>query len=378
LLDESVGSSILRVILISVISIEVSVASEVGAATVALPAGVVMSFLHSNGYVHDFSTNDITNELKALFFVHPASFKIWCAFPHVLMIDATYKTNKYNMPFVEIVGVTSTGKTFCIAFVFISEEKMDNYKWVLLRGFVSNKALDMILEELHRLKDLELKYSACSCQLRKSCGLSCACELLAYLNSGEAIPLDSVDIFWRTLDVSWSTPLEHEDIQCLQDVRGDGNCGFRSVAVALGLSEDQWPQIRWKGCGIGEFQFTYLGLPIRENMSWVNAWITVVEKFKERLADWKAKTISFEDANPIRTLGDYSRPSHEGYRNTIELPEGNNVVPLQSDTIQLVQNGCSFHKLRFEDPNQHLKDFLKLVDLLDLNCDNREKARRLF
>ncbi|GJR57563.1 zinc finger, CCHC-type containing protein [Tanacetum coccineum] len=34
------------------------------------------------------------------------------------------------------------------------------------------------------------------------------------------------------------------------------------------------------------------------------------------------------DENPIRTLGDYSRPSHEGYRNTIELPDGNNVVPL--------------------------------------------------
>nr|GEX22826.1 zinc finger, CCHC-type [Tanacetum cinerariifolium] len=29
--------------------------------------------------------------------------------------------------------------------------------------------------------------------------------------------------------------------------------------------------------------------------------------------------------NPIHTLGDYSKPSHEGYRNTIELPVGNNV-----------------------------------------------------
>ncbi|GKB65655.1 reverse transcriptase domain-containing protein [Tanacetum coccineum] len=28
------------------------------------------------------------------------------------------------------------------------------------------------------------------------------------------------------------------------------------------------------------------------------------------------------DANPICTLGDYSRPSHESYRNTIELPKG--------------------------------------------------------
>ncbi|GJS93968.1 hypothetical protein Tco_0800936 [Tanacetum coccineum] len=40
------------------------------------------------------------------------------------------------------------------------------------------------------------------------------------------------------------------------------------------------------------------------------------------------------DANPIRTLEDYSRPSHEGYRNTIELPERNNVVPLRFDTIR--------------------------------------------
>ncbi|GKA05678.1 MAK10-like protein [Tanacetum coccineum] len=85
------------------------------------------------------------------------------------------------------------------------------------------------------------------------------------------------------------------------------------------------------------------------------------------------------DENPIRTLGDYSKPSHEGYRNTIEVPEGNNVVPLRSDTIRLVQNGCSFHGLRSEDPNQHLKDFLKLVDSLDLDGENRERTRlRLF
>ncbi|GKB77550.1 retrotransposon ORF1 [Tanacetum coccineum] len=44
-----------------------------------------------------------------------------------------------------------------------------------------------------------------------------------------------------------------------------------------------------------------------------------------------------ENENPIRTQGDYSRPSHEGYQNTIELPDGNNVVPLRSDTIRLVQ-----------------------------------------
>ncbi|GJY13996.1 zinc finger, CCHC-type containing protein [Tanacetum coccineum] len=42
------------------------------------------------------------------------------------------------------------------------------------------------------------------------------------------------------------------------------------------------------------------------------------------------------DENPIRTLGDYSKPSHKGYRNTIELLVGNNVVLLPSvDSLDL-------------------------------------------
>ncbi|GJW59763.1 MAK10-like protein [Tanacetum coccineum] len=80
------------------------------------------------------------------------------------------------------------------------------------------------------------------------------------------------------------------------------------------------------------------------------------------------------DVNPIRTLGDYTKPSHEGYGNTIELPIGNNVVPLRFETIWLVQNGYSFHGLWSKDPNQHLKDFLKLVDLLDLDGENKERT----
>ncbi|GJR67889.1 zinc finger, CCHC-type containing protein [Tanacetum coccineum] len=82
-----------------------------------------------------------------------------------------------------------------------------------------------------------------------------------------------------------------------------------------------------------------------------------------------------ENKNPICTLGDYSIPSLEGYRNTIELPDGNNVVPLRSDTIRLVQNGCSFYGHWSKDPNQHLKDFIKLVDSLNLDVANRERAR---
>ncbi|GJR24025.1 hypothetical protein Tco_0972552 [Tanacetum coccineum] len=83
------------------------------------------------------------------------------------------------------------------------------------------------------------------------------------------------------------------------------------------------------------------------------------------------------DENPDFTLGDYSRPSQEGYENTIELPDRNNMVPLRSDTIRLVQNECLFHGLRSKDLNQHLKDFLKLVDSLDLDVTNRDLLQKV-
>ncbi|GJR15593.1 retrovirus-related pol polyprotein from transposon TNT 1-94 [Tanacetum coccineum] len=78
----------------------------------------LMSLLHTQGYVHDYDTHPVTNELEALFFVHPSSFKIWRAFPHVLIIDATYKTNIYKMPFVEIV----------VALSYVDEQWLNKYK----------------------------------------------------------------------------------------------------------------------------------------------------------------------------------------------------------------------------------------------------------
>nr|GEV76928.1 hypothetical protein [Tanacetum cinerariifolium] len=72
------------------------------------------------------------------------------------------------------------------------------------------------------------------------------------------------------------------------------------------------------------------------------------------------------DENPIPTLRECSNPSYEGYKNTIELPVRNNVVPLRSDTIRSMQNGCSFHGLRgphdtqycMEDPEQAFVEYV--------------------
>nr|GEY16041.1 MAK10-like protein [Tanacetum cinerariifolium] len=68
------------------------------------------------------------------------------------------------------------------------------------------------------------------------------------------------------------------------------------------------------------------------------------------------------DKNPIHTLGDYSKPSHEGYQNTIELSDGNNVVPLRSDPIRRTIDQSTGGKLR----DKNVKESWALLEGLAL------------
>jgi len=49
----------------------------------------------------------------------------------VLVMDCTYKTNKYKMPLLTIVGQTSIGTTFHVGFAFLESERPEDYAWVL-------------------------------------------------------------------------------------------------------------------------------------------------------------------------------------------------------------------------------------------------------
>ena len=48
----------------------------------------------------------------------------------ILLIDSTYKTNKYSYPLV-IISVANKGKNIIFAVAFINDETQATYKWVL-------------------------------------------------------------------------------------------------------------------------------------------------------------------------------------------------------------------------------------------------------
>ncbi|XP_028099052.1 protein FAR1-RELATED SEQUENCE 5-like [Camellia sinensis] len=66
-----------------------------------------------------------------LFWAHPVSLDLLRTFPRVLIMDCTYKTNRYRLPLLEIVGVTSTHMTFSVAIAYLQTKRVDNYAWAL-------------------------------------------------------------------------------------------------------------------------------------------------------------------------------------------------------------------------------------------------------
>ncbi|CAG8820214.1 8290_t:CDS:2, partial [Gigaspora margarita] len=72
--------------------------------------------------------------VRPSFFCHSNAIKSARRFSEVILIDATYKTNVYKLPFVNIVGISNLGinqlQTFGIAGAWISDESEKSYIWV--------------------------------------------------------------------------------------------------------------------------------------------------------------------------------------------------------------------------------------------------------
>ena len=71
--------------------------------------------------------------VTAVLFAHPDSLAYLQAYPELLLLDCTYKTNKYGMPLLDMIGVDAAQRSFCIAFAFLSGETEEDYTWALER-----------------------------------------------------------------------------------------------------------------------------------------------------------------------------------------------------------------------------------------------------
>ncbi|XP_074270979.1 protein FAR1-RELATED SEQUENCE 5-like [Silene latifolia] len=84
-------------------------------------------------YLSECIKHPKTKKLTHAWFTHPEAVQMFKVWPNVILIDSTYKTNKYSLILVQCVGVTPVGKSFLIGYALIANEGKEGYKWVLRR-----------------------------------------------------------------------------------------------------------------------------------------------------------------------------------------------------------------------------------------------------
>lgn len=83
-------------------------------------------------------------------------------------------------------------------------------------------------------------------------------------------------------------------LKCFEEVSGLNVNMSKSRLYGIGSNMGEVIGLaRGLKCSAGETHFIYLGLPIGERMWRVDAWKSVIEKFRKKLGDWKTKAMSF-------------------------------------------------------------------------------------
>ncbi|XP_040863168.1 uncharacterized protein [Glycine max] len=107
----------------------------------------LMRLLEHDQYIHWHRLKD-EDVVCDLFWCHPDAVKLCNACHLVFFIDSTYKTNRYKLPLLDIVGVTPTGMTFSAGFAYLKGERVNNLVWALerFRGlFLRNDRLPFVI-----------------------------------------------------------------------------------------------------------------------------------------------------------------------------------------------------------------------------------------
>jgi hypothetical protein len=97
---------------------------------------LLFNHLEANGYVVRTALDD-QSQIAAMFFTHDKCIRLAQSFNEVVLVDATYRTNKSQFPLVNLVGVNNVGcddktlSTFGIAGAWICNEDGNSYNWVM-------------------------------------------------------------------------------------------------------------------------------------------------------------------------------------------------------------------------------------------------------
>ena len=166
--------------------------------------------------------------VRDIFWSHPNVVKLTNACNLVFLIDSTYKTNKYILPLLDVVGVTPTRITFFVAFAYLEREQLNNVVWALQRFqglFLRRDALprvivtDRDLALMNAVKVVFLEATNLLCWFHIDKNVKAKCKILA----GKKNAWDYVMEAWESLvdcpsKQQFNECLKNFEISCLANI----------------------------------------------------------------------------------------------------------------------------------------------------------------
>ena len=96
------------------------------------PTQALLVALHSSDeWFVRIQKDSRSQRLRSMFFCQKSQQEMLKLNFEVLILDATYKTNRYRLPLLVITGVTALNTSFYAGFAFMSAEHTADYEWVL-------------------------------------------------------------------------------------------------------------------------------------------------------------------------------------------------------------------------------------------------------
>jgi len=169
----------------------------------------LLMLMERDNYVYRVNRLDDSNTVNDIFWAHPDSITLANTFHYVLVIDSTYKTCRYKLPLLEIVGITPVGKTFSVAFVYLHAEKVENFKWALqmLRELLSDVKVGVIITDADKalMRSVEEVFpeaiqTLCTFHVTKN--VKARCKRLVFPKEKQTVVYDAWEEYMYCHDVS--------------------------------------------------------------------------------------------------------------------------------------------------------------------------------
>lgn len=149
------------------------------------PTQALLKALHRDNWFVKILLDEASKRVRRLVFVNKLAKEILGKNSVVIVMHCTYKTNKYVMPMLVIMGHTSLYSSFYIGFAFIETEGEEDFVWILEQLTALFKALglnepwvivtdkDLALMNAIKIVYPRINHLLCLCHINKNILKNC-------------------------------------------------------------------------------------------------------------------------------------------------------------------------------------------------------------